>query len=288
MTSRVEAAAKAGVLVEALPFMRAYRGRIVVVKIGGRALEDPALARVVAEDIALLSMVGLRVVVVHGGGPQISEAMNESGIERSFVGGLRVTDEPTMEVVRRVLIGTINADLVARLGNAGVAAVGVSAADGRVLVGVKKTGSNGEDLGRVGAVASVGTDLLQNLLEHDYVPVLSSVAVDHDGRPLNVNADEVASAVAIALGAAKLVYLTNVEGLYGDLKTADSLMSEVKVDELAAMTDRLADGMKPKASSAVSALAGGVEKVHILDGRLQHALLLEIFTEEGIGTQVLR
>lgn len=288
MTSRAEAAAKAGVLVEALPFMRAYRGRIVVVKIGGRALEDPALARVVAEDIALLSMVGLRVVVVHGGGPQISEAMNASGIERSFVGGLRVTDEPTMELVRRVLIGTINADLVARLANAGVAAVGVSAADGRVLVGVKKAGSNGEDLGRVGAVASVGTDLLHNLLEQDYVPVLSSVAVDNDGRPLNVNADEVASAVATALGAAKLVYLTNVEGLYSDLGTADSLMSEVKVDELAAMIDRLADGMKPKASSAVSALAGGVEKVHILDGRLHHALLLEIFTEEGIGTQVLR
>ena len=288
MTTRAEAAAKAEVLVEALPFMRAYRGRIVVVKIGGRALEDPGLARLVAEDIALLVMVGVRVVVVHGGGAQISEAMAASGLEPSFVGGLRVTDEAAMEVVRRVLIGTINADLVAGLTSAGVSAVGISGGDGRVLVGAKRSGSNGEDLGRVGTIVSVGTDLLETLIERDYVPVLSSVAVDDQGVPLNVNADEVASAVARALGAAKLVYLTNVAGLYRDLTTSDSLLSEVKVDELEAMIEVLSDGMKPKAASAVAALAGGVEKVHILDGRLHHALLLEIFTEEGIGTQVLR
>ena len=288
MTTRAEAAAKADVLVEALPFMRAYRGRTVVVKIGGRALEDPGLARLVAEDIALLVMVGVRVVVVHGGGAQISEAMAASGLEPSFVGGLRVTDEAAMEVVRRVLIGTINADLVAGLTSAGVSAVGISGGDGRVLVGAKRSGSNGEDLGRVGTIASVGTDLLETLIKRDYVPVLSSVAVDDQGGPLNVNADEVASAVARALGAAKLVYLTNVAGLYRDLATSDSLLSEVKVDELEAMIETLSDGMKPKAASAVSALAGGVEKVHILDGCLHHALLLEIFTEEGIGTQVLR
>ncbi|MBW3594600.1 MAG: acetylglutamate kinase [Actinobacteria bacterium] len=287
MTNAAEAASKAGILVEALPFMRAYRGRTVVVKIGGQALDDPDLSRVVAEDIALLVMVGVRVVIVHGGGPQISDAMASSGLDVSFIGGLRVTDEATMELVRRVLVGSINADLVARLGQAGVAAVGISAGDGHVLVGEKTVGPNGEDLGRVGTIASVGTDLLETLLQRDYVPVLSSIAVDDDGGPLNVNADEVASAVARALSATKLVYLTNVEGLYRDLGTADSLVPEVKATELQSMLDRLSDGMKPKAASAVSALGGGVEKVHILDGRLRHALLLEIFTEDGIGTQVL-
>lgn len=287
MTSRAEAASKAGVLVEALPYIRSYRGRTVVVKIGGEALDDPKLASIVAEDLALLSIVGIRMVVVHGGGPQISEAMTQAGIEPTFVHGLRVTDESSMDLVRRVLVGSINADLVARLGRAGLHAVGISGGDGRVLIAEKKAGPNGADLGRVGAIESIGTDLIETLLEQGYVPVLSSVAVDHDGHALNVNADEVAGAVAAALGAAKLVYLTNVEGLYRDFGSADTLVSELKANEMESMLPELSEGMRPKAASAVAALRGGVEKVHILDGRVAHAVLLEIFTEDGIGTQVL-
>ena len=287
MTSRAEAAAKAGVLVEALPYMRTYRGRTVVVKIGGAALDDPQLAGVVAEDLALLSMVGIRLVVVHGGGPQISEAMAAAGIEPTFVEGLRVTDRQSMDLVRRVLVGSINAELVARLGRAGLDAVGVSAADGGVMLAQKTTGPGGQDLGRVGTISAIRSDLLDDLLERGYVPVLSSVAVDAAGDALNVNADAVAGAIAVALGAAKLVYLTNVEGLYRDLGAADSLVSELKSGELEQMVSGLSDGMRPKARSAVDAVRAGVEKVHILDGRVAHALLLEIFTEEGIGTQVL-
>ena len=287
MTSRAEAASKAGVLVEALPYMRTYRGRTVVVKIGGQALDDPRLAGVVAEDLALLSMVGIRLVVVHGGGPQISEAMRESGIRPAFVGGLRVTDDASMDLVRRVLVGSITADLVARLGRAGLQAVGISGGDGGVLMAEKTAGPEGEDLGRVGTIVSIGTDLLETLLDQGYVPVLSSVAVDPEGGALNVNADEVAGAVAGALDAAKLVYLTNVEGLYRDLGTADSLVSELKAGELESMLQDLSEGMRPKAASAVAALGRGVEKVHILDGRVEHAVLLEVFTEDGIGTQVL-
>lgn len=287
MTTRAEAGSKAGVLTEALPYIRSYRGRTLVVKIGGQALDDPRMATLVAEDLALLSMVGIRLVVVHGGGPQISEAMEREGIVPSFVGGLRVTDDESMALVRRVLIGSINSDLVARLGRAGLRAVGISASDGRVLQATKTSGPGGEDLGRVGTIVSVDTDLLETLLDRDYVPVLSSVAVDPSGDALNVNADEVAGSVARSLTAAKLVYLTNVEGLYRDLGSADSLIPEVKGDELEAMLPGLSEGMRPKAASAVDALHGGVEKVHILDGRVEHAVLLEIFTEDGIGTQVL-
>ena len=288
VTTRAEATSKARVLTEALPYMRTYRGSTVVVKIGGQALDDPRTATVVAEDLALLSIVGIRLVVVHGGGPQISEAMQDAGIEPTFVGGLRVTDEASMALVRQVLIGSINSDLVARLGRGGVRAVGISGSDGSVLHATKTEGPGGEDLGRVGTITSVETDLLEALLDRAYVPVLSSVAVDAAGDPLNVNADEVAGELARALMATKLVYLTNVEGLYRDLGSADSLISELKSGELESMLPGLSEGMRPKARSAVSALEGGVEKVHILDGRVEHALLLEIFTEDGVGTQVLR
>lgn len=287
MTTAREAGSKAAVLIEALPFIRSYRGCTVVVKIGGQALDDDRLAGLVAEDLALLSMVGIRMVVVHGGGPQISEAMSSAGLEPSFVQGLRVTDDASMEIVRRVLIGSINADLVARLGRAGLRAVGISGGDGGVLVARRKVTPDGHDLGRVGTMVSIDTDLIETLLDQDYVPVLSSVALDPEGDALNVNADEVAGAVAASLHAAKLVYLTNVEGLYRDLGTADSLVSELKATELGSMIGALSEGMRPKASSAVTALRSGVEKVHILDGRVAHAVLLEIFTEDGIGTQVL-
>lgn len=287
MTSRADAADKAGVLVEALPYMRTYRGRTVVVKIGGLALDDPAMAALVAGDLALLAMVGIRLVVVHGGGPQISEAMSAAGLEPMFVDGLRVTDDPAVDVVRRVLMGSINPDLVARLNRFGLAAVGVAGSDGDVLSAMRTTGPRGQDLGRVGKIVEVEPRLLQTLLDQGFVPVVSSIAADPDGEPLNVNADEVAGAVAGALRASKLVYLTNVEGLYRDFGDEESLISELKAGELEGMLPELSEGMRPKALSAVGALRAGVDKVHMLDGRVEHALLLEIFTEDGIGTQVL-
>jgi acetylglutamate kinase len=281
------AATKAQTVVEALPYIRSYRGQTVVVKVGGAALDDASLARVVAEDLTLLALVGLRLVVVHGGGPQVSGAMSAAGIEPTFVGGLRVTDEESMVLVQQVLVGRINSDLVARLNHAGLSAVGLSGFDGGLVRAERIGGPAGEDLGRVGAVAEVRPQLLSSLLEQAYTPVIASVAPDGEGRALNVNADAVAGAVASALGAAKLVYLTNVEGLYTDFGDRGSLVSEMKASELEVLVPVLSEGMRPKADSAVAALANGVGKVHVLDGRVRHALLLEIFTDEGIGTQVL-
>lgn len=280
------AATKAKILAEALPYIRTYRGATVVVKVGGEALDEPRLASMVAEDLALLALVGIRIVVVHGGGPQVSEAMSTAGIEPRFIDGLRVTDDAAIEVVRRVLVGSINPDLVARLNAAGLQAVGLSGADGPLFVVEAVTGPAGEDLGQVGAVASVNVNVLDDLLARGYTPVVATVGPDPDGRPMNVNADPAAGAIAVALGAAKLVYLTNVEGLYRDLGDAGSLMSEIKVSELEGLVPSLSQGMRPKAESAVQALLNGVGKVHILDGRVERALLLEIFTDEGIGTQV--
>lgn len=287
MTTRSEAMLKARTLIEALPYIRSYRGRVVVVKLGGEPLDDPGLAAQVAEDIALLALVGVRVVVVHGGGPQISRAMEQRGIEPRFLGGLRVTDDASMELVQQVLIGEINPGLVRRLNGAGIAAVGMSGIDANTMTAERVAGPGGEDLGRVGRVASIDTAYLHSVLDGGFTPVVASIAPTADGLALNVNADAAAASVASALGAEKLVYVTNVEGLYRDLGDSDSLVSELKTDDLAALTPSLSSGMRPKAESALSALQQGVSKVHILDGRVEHALLLEIFTPEGIGTQVL-
>jgi acetylglutamate kinase len=279
--------AKAGVLTEALPYIRTYRGQTVVVKIGGQALDDPVKASVVAEDLALMALVGIELVVVHGGGPQVSEAMAQAGIEPSFVGGLRVTDAMSMEIVKRVLIGSINSDLVTQLNAAGLSAVGLSGGDGGLVEVRTASGSGGEDLGFVGEVTAVDPTLVFSLLADGRTPIVASVAPDSEGVVHNVNADATAGAIAGALGAAKLVYLTNVEGLYSDFGDRDSLVSELKVAELEAMLPSLSAGMRPKATSAVDALRAGVGKAHILDGRIEHALLVEVFTDEGIGTQVL-
>ena len=278
---------KAGTLREALPYIRAWRGRTIVVKIGGEALDDPALAALVAEDLALLTLVGSKILVVHGGGPQVSEAMRSAGIEPGFVSGLRVTSDSSMEIVQQVLIGTINAGLVSKLCGAGLRAVGLSGGDDGLIRVRKAFGPGGEDLGRVGEVTSVRSDVIDSLLNGGFTPVIASVAPDDSGTLMNVNADAVAGALAGAVGAEKLVYLTNVDGLYRDLGDRGSLISELKTDELRAMADDLSEGMRPKALSIVQALDAGVGKAHILDGRVHHALLLEIFTDEGIGTQVL-
>ena len=282
MRTASAASTKAETLVEALPYIRTHRGRIVVVKIGGEALDDDRLAAVVAEDLALMALVGIQLVVVHGGGPQVSEAMRRAGVEPTFVNGLRVTDDAAMEVVRQVLVGSINQNLVGLLCAAGLDAVGLSGVDGGTFVADRL-----HDLGRVGNVRVVRPELVLSILGDGYTPVIATVAPDDEGMALNINADSAAGALAIALGAAKLVYLTNVEGLYSDLGDRGSLISELKAAELESMLPALSSGMGPKARSAVAALQAGVGKVHILDGRLQHSLLLEVFTDEGIGTQVL-
>jgi len=282
-----EARSKAKILIEALPYIRSYRNQVVVVKIGGAPLDDEALARLVAEDLALLTLVGIRLVILHGGGPQVTDAMTSAGIEPSFVGGLRVTDDDAIEVVRRVLVGSINSALVARLNSAGLNAVGISGSDGGVFEAERTAGPAGEDLGHVGKINVFRPDLVTSLLNDGYTPVIASVAPDGEGNPLNINADAIAGAVAAGLPASKLVFLTNVEGLYRDLGDAGSLVSELKVDELKGMAPDLSSGMRPKVDAAIYALEAGVSKVHILDGRVEHAVLLEIFTEEGIGTQVL-
>jgi acetylglutamate kinase len=234
-----------------------------------------------------MALVGMNLVVVHGGGPQVTEAMTAAGIEPSFVGGLRVTGAAAIDVVRRVLVGSINPDLTSRLCRAGLSAVGLSGFDGRLIAATQTTGPQGEDVGRVGRVAGVDPGLLESLLSDGHTPVIASVAPDEEGAALNVNADEIAGAIAGSLGAAKLVYLTNVEGLYRDFGDSGSLVSELKLDELEDVAERMSEGMRPKAASAIAALRAGVGKVHILDGRIEHALLVEVFTDRGIGTQVL-
>jgi acetylglutamate kinase len=287
LTRLASAREKAGVLVEALPYIRSYRDRVVVVKLGGESLDEPVTAGRVAQDLALLSLVGIDVVVVHGGGPQISREMQRRGLEPRFVDGLRVTDDASMDVVQTTLVGEINSGLVHRLNQAGVAAVGVSGIDAGTIVAQRTAGPNGEDIGRVGAVPEVRVAFLRSLLETGFTPVVASVGVSPDGATLNVNADTAAAAIASALSADKLVFVTNVEGLYRDLGDPASLVSEMKRDDLAAMMPQLSEGMRPKMESAVSALDAGVGKVHVLDGRVEHALLLEIFTPDGVGTQVL-
>ena len=287
MSATQAAGTKAATLVEALPYIRSYRNRVVVVKVGGEPIDDPHLATVFAEDVALLSLVGIHVVVVHGGGPQISREMRERGVVPEFRDGLRVTGDSAMEVVQRILVGDVNAELVRRLNEAGAAAVGVSGIDGTTIEAARVSCAGGGDLGRVGEVTTVRTALLTSLLDDGFTPVIAPVGVDPEAATLNVNADVAAAAVASALGADKLVYLTNVEGLYRDLGDATSLVSEMKRDDLAALAPNLSDGMRPKMESALAALDGGVAKVHVLDGRVEHALLLEIFTPDGVGTQVL-
>ena len=287
MNEALEAADKAQTLIDALPFIRSYRDRIVVVKLGGESLDDPVLAAKVADDLALLVLVGVQVVVVHGGGPQISRAMEIAGVVPRFSHGLRVTDDASMEVVQQVLIGQINAGLVGRLNQVGIGAVGVSGMDAGFMRAEKRLGEGGDDLGRVGDVVEVKPSYLLSLLAQGFTPVIASVAPADNGTTLNVNADAAAAAIASGLEAEKLIFVTNVEGLYADLGDRDSLISELKGDDLAMMLPGLSAGMRPKAKAALDAIRSGVRKVHILDGRDEHALLLEIFTSDGIGTQVL-
>jgi acetylglutamate kinase len=274
---------KARVLLEALPYMREHFSRTVVVKVGGAAMSDERLSERFAEDIALLRMVGVRPIVVHGGGPQISALSERLGLIPEFRDGHRVTDAETLEVAKMVLVGKLNKDLVVHVNRAGVPALGLSGDDGNLLVAQKRSGASGEDLGFVGDVTTVNRELLSQLME-SAVPVIASVATDGNGQSYNVNADLVAAAVASSVEAAKLVLLTDVPGVIQD----DELVSELTVDDAEKLIEsgHVSGGMIPKLEAVVRAMRSGVGRAHIVDGRVEHALILELFTPEGMGTMI--
>lgn len=277
----------AQVLVEALPYIRRFAGRTVVVKYGGNALagtsDHDALA-LFAEDIVLMHTVGIRPVVVHGGGPQINEMLARLNIESSFSNGLRVTDDATMKVVQMVLNGQVNPQIVSAINTHGNVAVGLSGEDGRTLQVTARDAS----LGFVGDVEKVRPQVIEGLLADGFVPVLSTVGVDGAGRPYNVNADTAAGAIAEALGAEKIIYLTDIAGLRADMDDEKSLIKRITVPELGALIDNgtISGGMIPKVESCMQAVRGGVKSAHILDGRIAHVLLLELFTDQGVGTMI--
>jgi acetylglutamate kinase len=280
-----DAGAKATILAEALPYIREFSGKTVVIKYGGSAMEDPALADLFAQDVVLMRLVGMNPVVVHGGGPQISDLMRRLGKEPEFVDGLRVTDAETVDIVRMALVGKVNREIVASVNRHGSFAVGLSGED----AGLINVAPRDEKLGFVGDIRRIDPSILERLIREELIPVVATVGVDDAGQAYNVNADTVAGAIAESLRAEKLVYLTNVAGMYGDLADEASLISRIDVDRLAALVDDgvLSEGMIPKAQSCVEAVKSGVSRAHILDGRIPHALLLEFFTREGIGTMVV-
>jgi acetylglutamate kinase len=280
---RERTVAKARTLIDALPYLQEHRGTVVVVKYGGAAMSRAPLSRSFAEDISLLQHAGINPVVVHGGGPQVTEVSERLGLETSFVDGVRVTDLETLDVATMVLAGKVNTDIVAMLSAGDVPAVGLSGVDGRLAVARRQAVP---DLGFVGEIAEVHTEVLTTLLASGFVPVVASIAADVEGHPYNVNADVMAADLAIGLGASKLVYMSDVPGVIG---AAGDLLSELGAQEvldLLAQGGVVDGGMIPKLESAVRALKAGVSRVHLLDGRVEHALVLELFTPEGVGTMV--
>ena len=272
-------------LLEALPYIREFHGRTVVIKYGGAAMEDPALREEFARDVVLLKYVGMNPVVVHGGGPEITAYMNKLDIPVEFVGGLRVSDAQTVEVAKMVLVGKVNKDIVLRLNRHGQSAVGLAGDDGELFRATRMWGPDGEDIGYVGRIAKVNVDVLRHVAQ-DYIPVIASVGADREGHSYNVNADEAAAAVARALGAYKLIFLTDVEGWRRDAADPATLVSEASADDVESALPTVAGGMRPKLQACVNAIHGGVSFAHIVDGRVPHSLLLELFTDAGHGTKV--
>ena len=284
------ATTKARTLAEALPWLMKYHGKVIVVKYGGNAMTDDTLKRAFAQDIVFLRYAGFKPVVVHGGGPQISSMLDRLGIESEFRGGLRVTTADAMDVVRMVLVGKVQRELVGLVNEHGPLAVGLSGEDGGLFTATRtNTVVDGEevDLGLVGEVTEVRPEAVLDIVEAGRIPVISSVAPDADGVVHNVNADTAAAALAVALGAEKLLVLTDVEGLYRDWPDSDDVIGEISPTALAELMPTLASGMVPKMGACLDAVTKGVPRATVIDGREPHAVLLEIFTDEGVGTQVL-
>jgi acetylglutamate kinase len=290
MRSREQALTKAATLVDALPWLSRFHDKIVVVKYGGNAMTSPQLQAAFAEDVMFLRYAGLKPVIVHGGGPQITRHLQRLGIDSEFRGGLRVTTPETVDIVRMVLTGQVNAEIVNLLNDHGSFAIGLSGEDAGLLTAERRPAVvDGEeiDIGQVGDVVAVDPSAMLALLDAGRIPVLATVARGRDGLTYNVNADTAAAAIAVGLGAEKLVVLTDVEGLYTGWPASNEVVSRIDADELAALLPSLASGMVPKMEACLRAVQGGVPRAHVLDGRVPHALLLEIFTSEGIGTMVV-
>ena len=281
---------KAAILAEALPWLERFRGATVVVKYGGNAMIDDALKRAFAEDVVFLRLAGLRPVVVHGGGPQISAMLDRVGVASEFRGGLRVTTPEAMDIVRMVLTGQVQREIVTLINAHGPYAVGLSGEDAQLFRAERRgliVDGVDVDLGLVGDVVEVRPDFVTDLLDEGRIPVVSTVAPDAQGVPHNVNADSAAAALAVALGAEKLVVLTDVPGLYADWPASTEVIAEIRADALRAMLPTLESGMIPKMEACLRAVEGGVPRAHVIDGRVPHGLLVEVFTDSGVGTMVL-
>lgn len=279
--------AKAQVLVEALPYIQRFNRKIIVVKYGGSAMVDEQLKKSVIQDVVLLKLVGFKPIIVHGGGKEISKWVEKVGMEPHFINGLRVTDEPTMEIAEMVL-NKVNKSLVQMVQELGVMGVGITGKDGGLLK-VEKKYSNGEDIGYVGEITEVNPKILYDLLEKDFLPIVGPIGMDDAFKSYNINADDAACAIARAVNAEKLAFLTDIEGVYRDPSDKSSLISELHLSEARELigSGNIGGGMLPKLNNCIDAIENGVSRVHILDGRIAHCLLLEIFTNKGIGTAIL-
>lgn len=279
---------KAQILIEALPYIQKFNNKKVVVKYGGSAMLDENLQLNVIKDVALLKLVGMQPIIVHGGGKEISKWVGLLGHEPKFVDGLRVTDKETMEVAEMVL-GKVNKNLVQMVQQLGVKAVGISGKDGATLKVEKKYASNGEDLGFVGNITEVNAELINTLIDNNFIPIIAPIGLDDNFQAYNINADDAACAVATAIGAEKLAFLTDIEGVYKDPKDKDSLISVLTLDKADELINEgfIGGGMLPKLKNCIDAVHNGVQRVHILDGRIEHCLLLEFFTNRGIGTAII-
>jgi acetylglutamate kinase len=268
-----------------LPYIREFHGRTIVIKYGGAAMDDPLLREEFARDVVLLKYVGINPIVVHGGGPDITAYMERLGLPVEFVGGLRVSDAATVEVAKMVLVGKLNKDIVLRLNRHGQPAVGLCGDDGSLFQARRRAAPGGEDIGFVGQIERVDVDVIRHIAQ-DYIPVVASVGADSDGQSYNINADEAAAAVAKALVAHKAIFLTDVRGWLRDPADPESLVGQATADGVADALEGVAGGMRPKLQACVDAVHGGVAAAHIIDGRIEHSLLLELFTDAGIGTKV--
>ena len=278
---------KAAVLVEALPYIQKFNRKVIVVKYGGSAMVDENLKKSVISDVTLLKLVGFKPIIVHGGGKEISKWVGKVGKEPEFINGLRVTDEETMEIAQMVL-GRVNKSLVSMVESLGVKAIGISGKDGGLLK-VKKKYSDGKDIGYVGEISEVDPQILFDMMEKDFLPIICPVGLDDEFNTYNINADDAACAVARAVGANKLAFLTDIEGLYRDFNDKSSLISEIKVSEAKELIagGTIGGGMLPKLSNCIDAIEAGVSRVHIIDGRIPHSILMEIFSDRGVGTAIL-
>ena len=287
MTDREKDQEKAQILIEALPYIQRFNGNTVVVKYGGSAMKDEDLKMHVIEDVALLKLVGMRPIIVHGGGKEISRWVKKSGIVPEFYNGLRITDRETLEVAEMVL-GKVNTDLVSLVQQLGVNAMGISGVDGDLLK-VRKVMPDGQDIGFVGEVTRVNPDILWKLLDDDFVPVIFPIGSDKEGNAYNINGDHAAAAIAQAIHADKLIYLTDTRGVYRDPSDPDTLISELDEDEALRLIDEgvVQGGMIPKIRNCIDSIRNGVRRVHILDGSAEHSILLEIFTDRGVGTAIM-